>query len=60
MVEPDELKILIDKDPARKNPFPHSTVLPLLQFSLAGIIGKPDTFFNVPANRFAFEFLQFM
>lgn len=41
-------------------PLPHRTVLPMLQFSLAGIIGKPDTFFNVPAVRFAFEFLQFL
>eukprot|EP00752_Nemacystus_decipiens_P006636 g5966.t1 len=39
---------------------PHSTALPMLQFSLAGIIGKPDTFYNVPAVRFAFEFLQFL
>lgn len=39
---------------------PHSTALPMLQFSLAGIIGKPDTFYNVPAVRFAFEFLHFL
>lgn len=39
---------------------PHRTALPMLQFSLAGIIGKPDIFFNVPAVRFAFEFLQFL
>lgn len=39
---------------------PHRTVLPMLQFSLAGVIGKPDIFFNVPAVRFAFEFLQFL
>eukprot|EP00903_Cladosiphon_okamuranus_P021649 g19903.t1 len=41
-------------------PLPHRTALPMLQFSLVGIIGKPDTFFNVPAVRFAFEFLQFL
>lgn len=44
----------------RRTPLPHRTVLPMLQFSLAGVIGKPDTFFNVPAVRFTFEFLQFL
>lgn len=34
---------------------PHSTVLPGLQFSLAGIVGKPETFYQVPVIRFVFE-----
>lgn len=34
---------------------PHSTVLPGLQFSLAGILGKPETFYQVPVIRFIFE-----
>ncbi|CAN0037159.1 unnamed protein product, partial [Scytosiphon promiscuus] len=35
--------------------FPHTTVLPGLQFILAGLIGKPDIFFLVPFVRFMFE-----
>lgn len=40
--------------------FPHTTLLPGLQFSLAGIVGKPDTFYSVPAIRFAYEVLSYM
>lgn len=43
-----------------KAPFPHSTLLPGLQFSLAGIIGKPDAFFVVPAVRFAYMLLSYV
>lgn len=35
--------------------FPRTTVLPGLQFILAGIIGKPDQFFLVPFVRFFFD-----
>lgn len=35
--------------------FPHTTVLPGLQFILVGVIGKPDIFFLVPFVRFMFE-----
>ena len=35
--------------------FPHTTVLPGMQFILAGLIGKPDIFFLVPCIRFTFE-----
>lgn len=38
---------------------PHTTLLPGLQFTLAGIVGKPDEFYNVPAVRFAFDLLAF-
>ena len=40
--------------------FPHRTVFPGLQFSLAGIIGKPETFYEVPLIRFMFEILSYM
>lgn len=40
--------------------FPHQTLLPGLQFSLAGLIGKPDVFFDIPVIRFMFEFLSYM
>lgn len=49
-----------EEDKRRWTQLPHSTALPMLQFSLAGIIGKPDTFYNVPAVRIAFEFLHFL
>ncbi|CAM9621106.1 unnamed protein product [Ectocarpus sp. 13 AM-2016] len=39
---------------------PYTTVFPKLQFSLAGLIGKPAVFYNVPAIRFAFEFLHYL
>ena len=39
---------------------PHRTLLPGLQFSLAGILGKPETFYEVPAVRFAFEILSYV
>lgn len=39
---------------------PHTTLLPGLQFSLAGIVGKPETFYTVPAVRFAYEVLSYM
>lgn len=40
--------------------FPHSTLLPGLQFALAGIIGKPVAFYVVPAVRFMFELLSYL
>lgn len=40
--------------------FPHSTVIPGLQFFLAGIIGKPETFYDVPLVRFVFEVFSFL
>ncbi|CAB1096081.1 unnamed protein product [Ectocarpus sp. CCAP 1310/34] len=43
-----------------RNKLPHTTVLPMLQFSLAGLIGKPAVFYNVPAVRFALEFLHYL
>ncbi|CAM9548053.1 unnamed protein product, partial [Ectocarpus fasciculatus] len=43
-----------------RNQLPHTTVLPMLQFSLAGLIGKPAVFYNVPAVRFALEFLHYL
>ncbi|CAM9923666.1 unnamed protein product, partial [Scytosiphon promiscuus] len=39
---------------------PHLTILPGLQFSLAGIIGKPETFYTVPVIRFAFEIFSYL
>lgn len=39
---------------------PHVTLLPGLQFSLAGIIGAPATFYGVPAIRFAYELYGYM
>lgn len=38
-----------------RNSFPRSTILPGLQFLLAGVIGKPETFYEVPVIRFSFE-----
>lgn len=40
--------------------FPHQTLLPGLQFVLAGIVGKPDTFFTVPVVRFAFDIFSYV
>lgn len=39
---------------------PHSTILPGLQFSLAGILGKPETFYDVPVIRFMFEIFSYL
>eukprot|EP00903_Cladosiphon_okamuranus_P014652 g13586.t1 len=39
---------------------PHTTMLPGLQFSLAGILGKPQTFYQVPVIRFIFEIFGYM
>ena len=39
---------------------PHTTILPGLQFWLAGLVGKPGTFYDVPAVRFAFELLSYL
>lgn len=44
-----------DGMPHRLIRIPHSTILPGLQFSLAGVIGKPETFYQVPVIRFVFE-----
>lgn len=40
--------------------FPHRTLMPGLQFVLAGVIGKPDTFFVVPAVRFSYGLLSYL
>eukprot|EP00903_Cladosiphon_okamuranus_P014655 g13588.t2 len=40
--------------------FPHLTVLPGLQFTLAGVLGKPETFYQVPVIRFIFEFFSYL
>lgn len=40
--------------------FPHITIIPGLQFSLAGIVGKPETFYDIPAVRFAFEVFSYL
>eukprot|EP00903_Cladosiphon_okamuranus_P019883 g18275.t1 len=40
--------------------FPHVTFLPGLQFSLAGILGKPQTFYQVPAVRFMWELFSYL
>ncbi|CAM9233322.1 unnamed protein product, partial [Ectocarpus sp. 12 AP-2014] len=39
---------------------PHSTILPGLQFSLAGTLGKPETFYQVPVVRFAYEIFTYL
>eukprot|EP00903_Cladosiphon_okamuranus_P014653 g13587.t1 len=39
---------------------PHLTMLPGLQFSLAGILGKPGTFYKVPVMRFVFEIFSYL
>lgn len=49
------------EQPKRKQRrLPHSTILPGLQFSLAGILGKPETFYDVPVIRFVFEIFSCM
>ncbi|CAM9206508.1 unnamed protein product [Ectocarpus fasciculatus] len=47
-------------EPPRQWRIPHSTMLPGLQFSLAGIQGKPETFYKVPVIRFAFEIFSYL
>lgn len=39
---------------------PHLTILPGLQFTLAGILGKPETFYQVPVIRFIFEIFSYV
>lgn len=39
---------------------PHLAILPGLQFSLAGILGKPETFYQVPVIRFIFEIFSYL
>lgn len=39
---------------------PWDTVLPGLQFVLAGIIGKPEIYHEVPLVRFAFEVVGYL
>ncbi|CAN0416276.1 unnamed protein product [Ascophyllum nodosum] len=48
------------KEPLDWNDFPRSTILPGLQFLLAGIIGKPETFYEVPAMLFTFELFSYL
>ena len=40
--------------------FPHTTVLPGLQYSMAGVIRKPEVFFLVPSVRFFYETFSYM
>ncbi|CBN74318.1 Ankyrin Repeat Transient Receptor Potential Channel [Ectocarpus siliculosus] len=47
-------------EPPNQWRIPHSTMLPGLQFSLAGIQGKPETFYKVPVIRFAFEIFSYL
>ena len=58
---------MTDGDPpsAREDPtlmcgFPRTTVLPSLQFSMAGILGKPHEFFLVPSIRFFYEAISYL
>eukprot|EP00752_Nemacystus_decipiens_P011859 g10519.t1 len=44
----------------RQKKVPHTTILPGLQFSLAGILGKPGTFYQVPVIRFMFEIFSYV
>lgn len=44
----------------RRWEFPHGTILPGLQFSLAGILGKPETYFQVPLVHFVFEMFSYV
>lgn len=45
--------------PPPKTILPHRTILPGLQFTLAGILGKPATFYEIPIVRFAFSIFQY-
>ncbi|CAM9177459.1 unnamed protein product [Ectocarpus sp. 12 AP-2014] len=45
---------------SRRPNIPNSTVLPGLQFSLAGILGKPEVLYNVPVVRFAYEIFSYV
>ncbi len=45
---------------ANPNVVPHTTILPGLQFWLAGLVGKPGTFYDVPAVRFTFELWSYL
>ncbi|CAM9267068.1 unnamed protein product [Ectocarpus sp. 4 AP-2014] len=47
-------------DKPKRWTIPHSTILPGLQFSLAGVLGKPETFYQVPAIRFVFEIFTYL
>ena len=38
----------------------HRTVFPGLQFTLAGIMGKPDKYYIVPAIRMAFVVMSYL
>lgn len=52
-----------DEAMAPKEPrsgFPHRTLLPGLQFILAGTIGKPAAFYVVPAVRFSYAVLSYV
>lgn len=39
---------------------PHTTILPGLQFTLAGMIGKPSFYYEIPFIRFLYELLSYM
>ncbi|CAN0371819.1 unnamed protein product, partial [Laminaria digitata] len=39
---------------------PHSTLIPGLQFSMAGIVGRPEEFFLVPSVRFFYETFSYL
>ena len=44
----------------KSNSFPHYTVLPGLQFTLAGIMGKPVSYYVVPAIRMLFIVINYL
>ncbi|CAN0140980.1 unnamed protein product, partial [Scytosiphon promiscuus] len=58
--EPDKAEKVCKCGGGVQRSIPHLTVLPGLQFSLAGILGRPDVFYQVPVIRFAFEILSYL
>lgn len=40
--------------------FPHTSLIPGLQFSMAGIVGRPEEFFLVPSVRFFYETFSYL
>lgn len=40
--------------------FPHTSVVPALQFVMAGAIGKPEDIFLVPRARFFYDIYSYL
>ncbi|CAM9397930.1 unnamed protein product [Ectocarpus fasciculatus] len=59
-ITPSRWQPLWFNDKPKRWTIPHSTILPGLQFSLAGVLGKPETFYEVPAIRFVFEIFTYL